>query len=318
MAEPEPELTLSELDRLEDALETLEDDGAANSHDLADVVRSRLDDYRAVLQIAREAWPDEPLRDGVLDEVMAEARRAAPHAPGRERSSSRMRNWLVPVLALGVTAGLVLFVARPNADLDASLEKPNAAAPADAAAEPPATPGTNATTAAPVEEIERKREDLADLEASTEPKKDGERRPAPRLEDAKPQSAKKGASVPGGVPGKAMEAAAPPAPSEKDARWQAIEDADRLRNRGACSEAMRMYEPLMDGGAFDSRARAGYGLCLELEGKDASTYYGEDQAEFVAAERAKMNDFAPAQTKKAAKAKNSKVQAIEQADAFQD
>ena len=74
----------AELDLLEDALEDLEQEGALErwlEDDTSPALRERLEGYRSLLVASRDAMPLEDVPQGVLDEVFAEARRAAAAPP---------------------------------------------------------------------------------------------------------------------------------------------------------------------------------------------------------------------------------------------
>lgn len=113
----------ADLDRLEDALEDLElndrldaaNDGAFDD----DPVAQRLVEYRALLQLSREAMPLEDVPAGLLDGVLAQARQsaAAGAAAGAPVPSFwarwRLSLW-VPTLAFAGSAALLLIVLVPG------------------------------------------------------------------------------------------------------------------------------------------------------------------------------------------------------------
>lgn len=138
----EVDLGSDELDRLEDALEELELDGALerwSEDELGPRVHARLVDYHAVLAATREALPLEDVPAGVLDGVLAQAEQAASTpaiAAGvaQEPWWARLRrSFMMPVLALAGTAALVLWVLDPEEHGDV-VDPPAPAANAPAAA----------------------------------------------------------------------------------------------------------------------------------------------------------------------------------------
>ena len=127
MADP-AEFSPVELDRMEDALETLE---LADVHDEPSIaVRRRLTDYRQILALSRAAMPMVEVPRGLLDNVLAEARAAAevpvvapePIAPAPPSFWTRVRRaLLLPGVALATTAALVLLMVERD---DKSAEAP--------------------------------------------------------------------------------------------------------------------------------------------------------------------------------------------------
>lgn len=242
----EPSLGPEELDRLEDALEELELDGALarwSEDELAPQVRARLIDYRSVLAATREALPLEDVPAGVLDGVLAQAQQAAAVAPAAVASvhepwwSRLRRSFMVPALALAGTAALVLYVFDPAdqallgqapasapAPSEESASAARSEAPARHHAAPAATP-----TAAPVDASMEDADDDADKKVlrSDEPVAEGEAveaKPDPAAKNeapAKPTELTAGADagrgmsslgdVPGGVQGGAGGASPGPA-----------------------------------------------------------------------------------------------------------
>ncbi len=146
------ELGPADLDRLEDALEDLERE---LDPDADDPVAQRLVEYRALLQLSREAMPLEEVPAGVLDGVLAQARQAA--AAGAVAATPAPSFWArwrlsvwVPSLAFAGSAALLLLVLVPKqgdepvavaqADRDVAKQEaegsatPSAASPVEQAA----------------------------------------------------------------------------------------------------------------------------------------------------------------------------------------
>lgn len=116
-------LSPSQLDRLEDALEDLELEGIPSSlldpdDDDARAVADTLEVYRSILVMSRQALPSEEVPAGLLDDVLARARRAAAAAPAPARAVPwwrRLGGW-GPALAFGATAALLVVVVLPPAE----------------------------------------------------------------------------------------------------------------------------------------------------------------------------------------------------------
>lgn len=130
------QLTASQLDRIEDALEGLEDLGLDDpmllgSDEESRVVAEHLDAYRQILVLTRDALPLEDAPVGVLDGVIAAAHAATSSgatddvpavaaAPGKDEKSWWQRLhaavW-VPALGFAGAAALLLLVMQPGADM---------------------------------------------------------------------------------------------------------------------------------------------------------------------------------------------------------
>ena len=127
------QLTASQLDRIEDALEGLEDLGSddpllSGADDESRVVAEHLDAYRQILVLTRDAMPLEDAPAGVLDGVIAAAHAASAAAddveavaatPAKDEKSWWQRLhaavW-VPALGFAGAAALLLLVMQPGAD----------------------------------------------------------------------------------------------------------------------------------------------------------------------------------------------------------
>ena len=291
------DFTPDELDLLEDALEWVED--PARRGDLEAMpapLRERADEYAAILAMTREAMPEEDVAPGLLDGILAEARRAAPPpapaaAPGPNLWERLRRSFLLPGVALAGTAALLLWVARPVDEAGPSIRDEAAPAPSPAPAAPEAA---RELRAAPE----------ADARKDMSPPTDEPKAEAPA--DAA-QAAADAASVPGaieleppspttkamrgGAPAKkkAMEVDAGPLPglglseaqrvdADKESVRDQLESGDRARNKGRCDLAEAEYAAVANSNgpaAERARALAGLGLCREAAGKvaDAERYF---------------------------------------------
>lgn len=305
----EPSLGPEALDRLEDALEELELDGALarwSEDELGPQVRARLIDYRSVLAASREALPLEDVPVGVLDGVLAQAQQAAAVAPAAVASAhepwwSRLRrSFMVPALALAGTAALVLYVFDPDdqallGETPASAPAPSEESASAARSEAPArhqAASAATPTAAPVEASMEDADDDADkkLLQSDEPVAEGEAveaKPDPAATNEAP--AKPGADagrgmsslgdVPGGVQGGAGGASPGPAQTKAgggagpaSGRWDIVSRGDRARQAGDCVAARDEYALALEDDEASVRARAfaGLGLCDAAAGDEAS------------------------------------------------
>lgn len=303
MADP-AEFAPHELDRIEDSLESLE---FAPAHDdAAPMVRRRLDDYRSILALSRQALPMIEVPRGLLDGVLAQARAAAEApavaptpalAPERPSFWTRLRKAaLIPGVALAGTAALVLVMVQGDrrSESVASAPAPSraddvkpAAAPAPTTAEPDwyatdpaasknATKDAMPSSRAGVAGSASPGSPPSPVTATTpsvvpEPKADAQREQG--AEAADEQLRKKGA----------LEQEAPVdqtqgKPADGDPpRWDIIARGDRARHRGDCESARSEYSlALGDADArVQARAHAGLGLCDAVAGdrKSADAAY---------------------------------------------
>ncbi len=124
-----PEFEPRELDLLEDALEGLEGVDDLGELGLEPRLTDRLDDYRKILLMSRDALALEEVPAGLLDDVIAQAARAeaspvvvnAGVAAATEEASpwwQRWRRWMVPTLALAGSAAAVLWIVAPETEGD--------------------------------------------------------------------------------------------------------------------------------------------------------------------------------------------------------
>ncbi|MCH9684143.1 MAG: hypothetical protein K0V04_22110 [Deltaproteobacteria bacterium] len=299
----EGSLAPAELDRLEDALEGLEDDAALErwlTVEPSETVRERLTSYRSILDATREAMPIEEVPSGVLDGVIAEAQRAAAVAPVAAAAKAswwqRMRgSYVVPAVALAGTAVLVLWVGQPNeagvtatapvelAEGEASRsrakldETVDAAAPAKEEAAGRAAPAPAAQ--APPQDAEGiKGVELgATLEARPEEDAQAQQEVTPDVVPEVASNDKKMGTL-GEAPGtKPVNADPKPTPTTGAAgpangRWDIISRGDRARQEGDCIAARDEYAVALedDDPAVRARAFAGLGLCDASMGATAS------------------------------------------------
>lgn len=291
------EWTPAQLDRLEDALDDLEHDGALErwlEDDPGPGVRERLEDYRALLVASRDALPLEEVPDGVLDGVLEEARRAAA-TPAMAMTSTvswwtrLRRSVLVPAVALAGTAMLVLWIGRPDevattADAPATSEAPPASAPtnADGVAADEAPPATaKPPEPAKVQQaapggggaVGNSRGVEAKLEAPAAPE------PEPELDAVKDIATEKAANADEGslqTYGEApteeqQRASGSSGPADSaSGRWDLISLGDRARQAGDCIAARDEYALALedDDPRVRARAFAGIGLCDAMAGDD--------------------------------------------------
>lgn len=290
------EWTPAELDLLEDALEDLEQDGAIErwlDDEPRPDLRERLEDYRILLEASREAMPMVDVPEGLLDDVIEEARKAAATPSLTVTSTTSWwtrlrRSVLVPALALAGTAMLVLWIGRPEdqvATVDAPVpaetpslaeadEAPPAAAakPDDASAPATATPSAQSAAAPPPADGVDADEEVGAVEAKQEPAPEPEPELAKDLDD---KAAEGSLSTFGEAPTEAQKragagagGAAPAGPAS--GRWDLISLGDRARNAGDCIAARDEYSLALedDDPRVRARALAGIGLCNAMDGDD--------------------------------------------------
>lgn len=303
------ELSPAQLDRLEDALERLEHEGTLEQL-LGDdpdgvasadpVVAERFDDYRQIIALSREAMPIEEVPDGLLDDVLAQAKAAAAAPAAVAARESWWKRWstslFVPAVALAGTAALVLWIGQPD---DVSVGE----------AEPANTPVAAADDMAEEEQAQREQAPAAAakpaaLERGAVEKKDAEGGEAPADEAPPPQAAtpvpadpepSAGAVVnedpapeadevlqtygrPGAAP--AVPAANDDAKGGSSGRWDLVSRADAARQAGDCVSARSDYAIALEDDLAQVRARAtaGIGLCDALDGNQASADANYDRA----------------------------------------
>lgn len=282
------QLKPGELDLLEDALELCETPGYEPSDEMSAEVVTRLEDYREILSMTREALTLEDVPAGLLDGVLAEARTAVPEPVAATSSGegwwARLRRSLVlPGVAVVATAVVVLVLVQPQgtqAPEVASLDKleeraikqqqpaPMPGASADDQIETAVADEAERDDAKPALAMEEKAgfksgdfeaEDLANSMAPP---------PAPRSL-RRDSSAKKSGSEPapldsGLVSDKKYDApASKDQPAlEKDQLQTVLDQADAARRAGNCAKAKPLYEQIKQAsGVYGSRATAGLGLC---------------------------------------------------------
>lgn len=305
MADPgkHSEFSPEELDRLEDALERwtgADDAGAAPVPEdslLAPPLRARLEDYRSLLTTIRSELPMEEVPDGLLADVLAEAHHTAesvptPDKPGRREIAGPSlwerlrRSPLLPGFALAGTAAVMLWMVQPSDEppptlaysdtpkADAARLAPEAAPAPAAAQEPEFDADLNAPGSARA--IEEKKAEMPPPAAVAPAPTDAAAADAPEAGVADPRAdrkpttkSKKAGSAPiESYPG--LDDAAT-VESDKEALRDTLEQADAARRKGRCGEAMGLYREAMTMTGPDSeraQAKAGYGLCLMVNGDD--------------------------------------------------
>lgn len=298
---PGSEFTPEELDLLEDALEWVGDPARGAEIDAMPApVRARIDEYAAILALAREALPEEDVAPGLLDGILAEARQAAPTPTPREEGPGwwerLRRSFLLPGVALAGTAALLLWVARPVDEAPSVHDDEKSAAPAPAAPEA----ARELERGAPADAVEPDPSDMApesdDRKDSSsqeaEPTPGAEQVPAAEAAIAEPPALKPSRGYGGGAPAKAKKAEAQaPLPgldvdeetrvdADKESVRDRLESGDAARRKGNCEAAARDYAAVARStgpAAERARALAGLGLCREAEGDEsgAGRYFEE-------------------------------------------
>lgn len=306
MADP-AEFSPVELDRMEDALETLE---LADVHDEPSIaVRRRLTDYRQILALSRAAMPMVEVPRGLLDNVLAQARAAAevpvvapePIAPAPPSFWTRVRRaLLLPGVALATTAALVLLIVERN---DKSAEAPVSGAAQQVAKNDQALGGAKVVSETRAEEDRAKSDDapppppepaagIAAPGSASTPTTTTLPQAAPAVAPKEePFAEKKGdlgradeQAEAGGEYAKQKPADAIEAERvvDEDAtpRWDIIARGDRARQKDDCDTAKSEYTLALDD--MDTRVRAhayaGIGLCEAASGRRSAADAAYKQA----------------------------------------
>ncbi len=299
----------AQLDRLEDALEDLEQPDAIErwlEDEPSEQVRERLTDYRSILEASREALPMEDVPDGLLDSVFAEAERAATVAPviaARESWWTRMRrSFMVPALALAGTTVLVLWIGRP--DQAPTLEEetapvPTRRAPSSVRLEfvdeddvdspaPAASPGELERSRGVAEKKAEDKKNAIGIGGTDDPlgglneesfaKGDGDAKD--REPEAEEEIVQPFQEEPSPEPalGQKQSGGAPAGPAS--GRWDIISRGDRARQSGDCVSAREEYSVALedDEPGVRARALAGLGLCDRRDGNEPSADANFDRA----------------------------------------
>ncbi len=282
MAEP-AEFRPDELDRIEDALESLE--LADTVTDASPHVAARLREYQQLLVASRDALPLQEVPAGLLDGVLAEARRAAPAlsptpAPAPEPTAWQRfrRSFLVPITALAGTAALVLFIARPDPDHEEIAKAESAPASADASVSQKASGAPqSAAPAAPEPEPAAEPEEAPADERAIEQAELEEALPSPDPAATTPTQAPARAPAMDPIGNAEGGDGAFDRQQKQDAKpveplippgWDLIDRADAARKRGDCRSARLDYDIATedDDAAVRARAYMGMGLCDSAAG----------------------------------------------------
>ena len=309
----EARLGPDELDRLEDALEGLEE--LEDLHDPSEAVSNRLADFQLILQASREALPLEDVRPGILDGVLSEARMSAtdiitptPESPVAPSFWARLRGaWLIPGLAVAGSAALVLILVSPMAADSPQPEKAGAVAVNDDASQVRAeVPAAHEQGAAEAEESvppvanQPSPGDANYGAALAPPAEPPATAPAPakrsgagkRVAPTTP-SPEPARDLSPATPGAALDAAGSEDKATVSAKgWNAIEEGDSAREGGDCFSARNHYARALDDGNDSVRARAyvGLGLCKRNDGNSAAADEYFDKARELDEDAVKFAD----------------------------
>jgi hypothetical protein len=309
MADP-AEFSPVELDRMEDALETIE---LADVHDEPSIaVRRRLQDYRQILALSRAAMPMVEVPRGLLENVLAEARVAAELPvvepavvePPRASAWTRIRRMLLlPGVALAAAAALVLIMV--DRDDKASSQSPVIGAAQQAAGDevdrakstaisqtkpaaearfqeppppPPAGPAPAGGVAAPDTPTAAPITATPPAEAASkeqEERANGDADLGYEKAEKKKEADDKSATKSGAL---ADEDATP--------RWDIIARGDRARHKNDCEAARSEYTLALDDldARVRARAHAGLGLCDAVAGRRSAADAAYKQARELDAE----------------------------------
>lgn len=294
MAEFNPD----QLDILEDALEQLADCENLEGLGHDPTLTARLGEYQDILQLSRTALAVEEPPAALLAGVMAEARQSgAAMQPAGERPSPKpfFLRWL-PAFALAASAAGVLWWMKPGVSTEIASAAGSGPASKSASATGVPTLGVVSPTAADAaakSDNGTAQPDSGPRDSSPEeaPGEEGDSALA-GSEDAppdlspvvRPSVTKKKKSKPGKSGAQKLEptpaVAAGPALNKEEA-WDRLTRAHSLRRRGECARAQSLYAGLTHDALPENlraQARAGRGLCNELDGKDSAA-----ESEFSAA-----------------------------------
>jgi hypothetical protein len=136
------DLSPSQLDELEDGLDSLDATTDVASLGLSEEVADHMEAYRGVLDLVGSHLDEEEPSKGLLDDVLAKAHAevaAAPRVTPATASGAGRRRWWMPVLALAGASAAVLWIVEPEQAMEG-------AAPAEVASAPVAPtdlPSTN-------------------------------------------------------------------------------------------------------------------------------------------------------------------------------
>ncbi|NVB38115.1 hypothetical protein G6O69_09750 [Pseudenhygromyxa sp. WMMC2535] len=315
MAEFQPR----ELDELEDALELLEDLDELESLELSPALTGRLSEYQDVLALCREAFPQEEPSETALLDVLAEAREVSRPSLGVEEGAvgegpwrrfwERWRGTLLPAAALAGTAAAVLWMLEPqrestddlltedaakladadaDADADGVEERPaskaeeRSAEPASSAVEPigesEGAAGSKGEDAGASEAAAASEDDASSGAATLDSDSDdgGDEKVEAKANERRPSTKSKAVAE--------LPAEPAPTPLSKNEAWDLLTEADRARLSGRCTRANELYKRVISASAISqavAQAKAGVGLCLEQQDRDAEaqTWYDEARAD---------------------------------------
>ena len=345
MAEP-AEFRPDELDRIEDALESLE--LADTVTDASPHVAARLREYQQLLVASRDALPLQEVPVGLLDGVLAEARQAQPALEPAPTPAAKPSFWqrfrrtfLIPVTALAGTAALVLFIARPDPDNEeVTAAKPgpaatDAAAPQRAGAPPPESAMPAAPEPEPAAELEEvPAEDPGDMDnvrgqlaEEDVPAPGSAAASTPTQAPAKMPAMDPLGNAEGGEPAldRQQKNDAKPEEPQIPPGWDLIDRADDARQRGDCRSARMDYNIATedDDAAVRARAYMGLGLCDNAAGnadaaeENFAKARGEDGAVAPLIENETNKPYRPAAKKsKRSKSKPKARSSFDKADPF--
>jgi tetratricopeptide (TPR) repeat protein len=324
-----PQFTPEELDRLEDSLEGLERAELGLLEEETEPVRARLADYRAILLLARDAFPMEDVPSGVLDSVLQVARDPQPGesvgvapVPAARAGGSWWdrvrRTFLLPALAVAGSAALILIIVRPSVDEPSPVDRV-------AHNEAPATAkGEAAQPTTPIAEPEQAEQDADERAAE-----DGvlheiavsrmEPDPGAAPADDPGPPAQAGRATDTNVAGKLGAATEtkgtakpdPLAKSQDDGkptpRWDLIARGDRARTQGDCTTAISDYEAALSDtdDRVKARANAGLGLCESTRGRASAAREYFERARDLDPEVGDFIDEGAPRTEAPAKARSS-------------
>jgi len=285
---PDNPLTPRELDLLEDAVEAItQGEDWEWPEDIGPHVRARFAAYRQILDVYR-AIALEQVPPGLLDPLQQQLNQLPREQVSWLRALvARLRRsqLALPTLTVVATVALVLWVAEPTVSQHVFAVAPEPAAEAveNMRIQPSQPrPTTEATRPGAVTKIPTTANvDVLETSPSKASKSAlGGGRGGKKSKRTATNSRDIAAAL-----AKAEDVQAPAPVTDKDLLRSELERADKLRRKGACTQASAIYREVSTGARGTQRARAlaGLSLCAEFEGHSVGAEQYMQQARAITA-----------------------------------
>jgi hypothetical protein len=270
-----------QLDSLEDALDGLDDLDDLESLGLEPALTERLAEYQDVLALCRQVFPPELPREDLLAEVLAEAAAVSRRPELREAEAGpwrrfwgRWRSTLIPGLALAGTAAAILWVAEPGRSSEQLAARADKTHDSDDTKRSDEERSADSTPSEPASDpLVDGLDDAAEPPETPELVVDSDGGPPPLAGAVEPSPSASASKKTRSKPAPSVAPSKPaPAPLSKDETWTVLERANADRRKGDCDRARSRYEDVIaasSDSAAIARAKAGIGLCLEQDLRDA-------------------------------------------------